>query len=477
MALAHALGMRTPRDFFAVARRRQTYRNLLYLLIAFPLGCFYLIIILSGFGLISGIPLILVLIPFWRRLGAFERELAIWWLHCDIPPFFKPRVAGQSWWERFTASLRDMMTWKALLFLFLKFPLGLASLVVVVVLVGGALDLIGALVIYIIGGATGGAIHSYTVITLAAAMLLGVVVLFLALHIVNGVAWLSGQLARVLLGMSEAEQRVAEAQAQTRAAQTRAAQADQRRRALIVNVSHELRTPIASIRGHVESLLMAEGGAGNAPVDQQAYLRIVAREAERLGTLVDDLLALARADADELRLNLAPTDAGGVVEEAFSALAPLAKRERQVTLVRTIPPDLPPVWADRARLGQVVLNLVRNAITYTPTGGIVALALAQPDAAHLAISVADTGIGIPPEELPHIFERFYRTDASRTRATGGSGLGLAIVHDLVSAMGGAIHVASQVDRGSTFTVTLQVAGPAHFAAMVSPAPAPGSRDA
>lgn len=465
MALSHVLGVRTPRAFFAVARRRQTFRNLLYLLIAFPLGCFYLIVLMTSFSFLFGIPLIIVLIPFWRRLGAFERELAIWWLGIAIPPFFKPRVAGQSWWERFMGSVRDAMTWKSLLFLFLKFPLGLAAFVLVTSLLGGAVNLIGALAVYIIGGTAGGAVHYYTVITLAAAALLGVLVLFLALHILNGVTWFYGQLARSLLGMSMAEQRVAEAQAQTRAAQAQAARADQSRRELIVNVSHELRTPIASIRAHVDSLLMAEDVAVvSPPVDQQAYLAIVARETERLGALVDDLLALARADADELRLDLAPTDAGAVVEEAYRALASLAKGERQVTLVRAVPAGLPRVWADQARLGQVVLNLVRNAITYTPAGGIVSITLAQPDAAHLAISVADTGIGIPPAELAQVFERFYRTDASRSRATGGTGLGLAIVRDLVQAMGGTVAVTSQVDAGSTFVVTLRVAD----AAMVSP---------
>jgi signal transduction histidine kinase len=203
---------------------------------------------------------------------------------------------------------------------------------------------------------------------------------------------------------------------------------------------------------------MAQDMRAMTPDEQQAYLAIVAREAERLGSLVDDLMALARADADELKLTLEAVDAPGVMAEAQSALAPIAKSERQVTLVTHNAPDLPPVWADRARLAQVVLNLARNAILYTPAGGIVSLEVARADQAHLAISVADTGIGIPPDELDHIFERFYRTDASRARASGGFGLGLAIVRDLVQAMGGTVSVTSRVNEGSRFVVTLRIAG-------------------
>ncbi len=187
------------------------------------------------------------------------------------------------------------------------------------------------------------------------------------------------------------------------------------------------------------------------------YLNIVHREALRLGSLVDDLLALARTEASELSLNMAAVEAAEVVEEVYQTLMPLARRERQITIVRSVTAGLPPIMADRQRLVQVLLNLVRNAITYTPDGGIISISLQQVDAAHLALSVSDTGIGIPPEEQERIFERFYRTDASRTRATGGFGLGLAIVRDFVNAMGGTISVESVVGEGSCFRVLLQVA--------------------
>ena len=146
-----------------------------------------------------------------------------------------------------------------------------------------------------------------------------------------------------------------------------------------------------------------------------------------------------------------------MVEEVFASIAPLAKRERQIIVVRDIAPDLPLIVADRQRLGQVLLNLVRNAIAYTPTGGIVSISLRPEGADKVVLSVADTGIGIPQEDLDRIFERFYRTDASRARTSGGFGLGLAIVRDLVRAMGGEIAVTSTVGEGSTFAVTLQAA--------------------
>jgi two-component system phosphate regulon sensor histidine kinase PhoR len=248
-----------------------------------------------------------------------------------------------------------------------------------------------------------------------------------------------------------AEARVLEARAQ--ATEQRV---EQGRRELIVNVSHELRTPIASIRGHVESLLMPEGERP-AETEQAAYLRIIARESERLSALVDDLAVVARAEADELRLELRPTQVGDAIEEVYTALAPLARRERQVTLVRQVAPNLPPVWADRGRLTQVLLNLARNGIAYTPAGGIVSLAAERDGEVWVQIAVADTGIGIAPEELPRVFERFYRTDASRSRASGGFGLGLAIVRDLVQAMGGTLSVESTPGAGSTFRTALRVA--------------------
>src|SRR5262249_43931548 len=146
---------------------------------------------------------------------------------------------------------------------------------------------------------------------------------------------------------------------------------------------------------------------------------------------------------------------GAVVEVVYEALGPLAEHERQVTLVRTIAEDTPLAYADRDRLGQVLLNLVRNAITYTPAGGLVSLDLAAgAEPGTVALTVTDTGIGITEDDLKHVFERFYRSDASRARHTGGIGLGLSIVRDLVRAMGGTVVAERMPVGGSRFRLTL-----------------------
>lgn len=464
--------LRSPRDLLAlgaVVRRRQTYRNLLYLLTAFPLGLMYFIFLVVGLTTSAsllivwvGVPLLFAMALAWWWIGAFERELAMWWLRIDIPPMGRPATGNRISWPRLREFLGNPVTWKSLLFLLAKFPLGLFSFIVAVVLITLSIGLVSAPLVLILAHSQGMPFEAQSLLGALGLALLGILLSIFSLHLMNALAWISGQFARFMLGMSVSEMRVAQARAVAAQAQAHAVRADQSRRELIVNVSHELRTPIASIRGHVDTLLMTaeqSGEVATSPADQRAYLEIVAREAERLGMLVDDLLALARAEADELKLVLGPVNAAGVVAEVFAALAPLAKRERQVTVVRDVAADLPPIWADRSRLVQVLLNLVRNAITYTPAGGIVSITLQRTDAYHLALQVADTGIGIPPEDLPRVFERFYRTDASRARSSGGFGLGLAIVRDLVYAMGGTVSVTSQVGEGSRFTVALRIAPP------------------
>jgi signal transduction histidine kinase len=164
-------------------------------------------------------------------------------------------------------------------------------------------------------------------------------------------------------------------------------------------------------------------------------------------------------ESDELHLNMQPVVAGEAIEEVYQTLMPLAKSQRQVTLVRGSATHLPLVLVDRQRLIQILLNLVRNAITSTPAGGIVSVNLEQADLQHLAVIIEDNGVGISADELEHIFERFYRTDTSRTIASGGFGLGLAIVHDLITAMGGSISVESTKGKGSRFTLLLCIAIP------------------
>ncbi len=464
-----------------VATRRQTYFNLAYLLAAFPLGLFYFVFLVTclsvGVGtVILGVGLVLLIATMLAAWGfaTFERELVMWWLNVRIAPMAAPAPPDISLWQRFVRMLRNSVTWKGLAYLLVEFPFGVFSFACVISLLSAAVSLLVSPVIYLVtlvlnhglsdqfqlrlgfGIVVSGLnVPLFMVVTLALSVL-GFILLIGALYAFNGLAYLWGQFARLMLGMNESARRLAEAQATAARERTRAERADQSRRELIVNVSHELRTPIANISGHVESLLMSEGqSAGDE--NSRRYLEIVAREAERLSSLVDDLLALARADADELKLDVRAISAGDVVEEVYQSLAPLAMRDRQVKVVRSVAPELPPALAGRDRLAQVLLNLVRNAITYTPSGGIVSISLGREDASHLAITVADTGIGIPPEDLARVFDRFYRTDASRTRASGGFGLGLSIARDLVQAMGGSISAASAPGEGSQFRVVLRAA--------------------
>ncbi len=471
-------------SFFGVGRQKQTYLNLLYLLSAFPLGITYFILLITGLSVgvgtlivWIGIPILLFTIIMWQGFASFERVLVRNWLHIPIPFMKDPRLAGMSWTRQFLARLRSPVTWTSLVYLFLEFPFGILSFTLVIGLLSASISLLFGWLAYLIDtmiyNAVGGGYNSYEFfVKINGQIEPGAMVFFLflavlggfatiaSLHVLNGIAYAWGQLARLLLGMRNTALQLAEARAIAVQEHAKAERSEQSRRELIVNVSHELRTPIASIRGHVESLLMAnEEQSANPPAaqGQQGYLEIVQRETERLSALVDDLLSLARAEAGELRLEISPVAAEDVVEELYQTMAPLARRERQVTLTRSSPPDLPLVLADRQRLMQVLLNLVRNAITYTPAGGIVSISLERFNNEQVALIVADTGMGIPPEDLERVFERFYRTDASRARSTGGFGLGLAIVRDLVTAMGGSISAESTVGEGSRFRLLLHVA--------------------
>lgn len=224
-------------------------------------------------------------------------------------------------------------------------------------------------------------------------------------------------------------------------------------RDLVANVSHELRTPVALIRGHLEAL-------ADDPAHLEAYSEIALRETDRLEDLVDDLFQLARVEAQGIEFEQAPFDAAGAVREAVESLAGPAKRDAGITMRAEVigPPTGYTVIGDRERLVQVIQNLLRNAVRHTPEGGII-LSTVQPDPAtgDVLISVRDTGEGIPEEDLERIFERFFRSDKSRSRAGGGAGLGLAIAKQFVEAMGGTIFVESTVGEGTVFTIRLPMA--------------------
>jgi signal transduction histidine kinase len=217
------------------------------------------------------------------------------------------------------------------------------------------------------------------------------------------------------------------------------------RRQMTADIAHELRTPLSIILGYTEAL--SDGKLHGKPAIYDAMYG----EAQLLNHLVDDLRTLSLADAGELTLNRSLIPAGECIERTAASHAELAA-QRGIRLEVQITPDLPLIHADRERVAQVLTNLVSNALRYTPDGGVITLSAATEDN-RVLLRVADTGPGIASEHLPHVFQRFYRADASRP-ANGESGLGLAIAKSLVEAQGGTIGVESVPGQGATFTVAL-----------------------
>jgi two-component system phosphate regulon sensor histidine kinase PhoR len=220
----------------------------------------------------------------------------------------------------------------------------------------------------------------------------------------------------------------------------------------IANVSHELRTPLTAIHGAIETLL--EGALAD-PGDARRFLQVVHRHTERLGRLLDDLTDLSNIELGRVAFKPVAVELADAVD---SVVAIVAARRGGVAVVNEVPPDLPPVRADRDRLAQILLNLVDNAVKYTPAGGRVVVA-AAPRGREVEVTVRDSGVGIPAGDLPRITERFYRVDKARSRALGGTGLGLAIVKHLVAAHGGDLRIESRLGEGTTVSFTLPRGGP------------------
>lgn len=223
-------------------------------------------------------------------------------------------------------------------------------------------------------------------------------------------------------------------------------------RELVANVAHELATPLTAISGYSEALL---DGDVLDPQDKAEFTRVINRESIRLGKLVDQLRHLARLESGAEKMDLEPTALAPLVDDTLAVLQGESEA-RGVALHNAIAPDLVPVLADADRLTQVVLNLTDNALRHTPAGGTVTLT-AQPEGDHVWVTVADTGPGIAPEDLPHVFERFYRADKSRNRASGGTGLGLAIVKGIVEAHGGHVRATNAPDGGARMAFSLRLA--------------------
>ena len=231
---------------------------------------------------------------------------------------------------------------------------------------------------------------------------------------------------------------------------------EQVRTEFVANVSHELRTPLTAIHGYLETLL---DGALEEPENARKFLGIVFRHTERLGRLTDDLTDLSNIELGRISLRLVPTAVAEVADSALAIIAPRAGAG-QVTVEAMLPADLPRVVADRDRLAQILINLVDNAVKYTPKGGRVWLEGRVREPGVVEVSVCDTGTGIPTADLPRLTERFYRVDKTRSRDLGGTGLGLAIVKHLVLVHGGELSIDSELWKGTTVRFTLPAVPPA-----------------
>ncbi|MBL5766731.1 two-component system histidine kinase PnpS [Heyndrickxia sporothermodurans] len=216
----------------------------------------------------------------------------------------------------------------------------------------------------------------------------------------------------------------------------------------VANVSHELKTPITSLKGFAETLL---DGAMYDPEIAKSFLTIIHDESERLHRLITDILHLSKIEQHQLPFHPEPLNVTGVIYETIDTIQEEINK-KQLTI--KLPNQKPVIIdAEKDRLQQIILNLVANAVTYTPDKGTIEIGIVEKDD-QIELTVKDTGIGISKEELPRIFERFYRVDKARSRNSGGTGLGLAIVKHLVESHHGSIQVDSEEGKGTLFTITL-----------------------
>lgn len=228
------------------------------------------------------------------------------------------------------------------------------------------------------------------------------------------------------------------------------------RRDFVSNISHELRTPLASLRAIIETL---QDNANDDPETAAHFLDRAASEVDVLTQMVEELLELSRIESGQVPLRLQATAVADLLLKPLDRLKPQAERGK-IDLILDLPAALPKVLADSERIHQIVTNLLHNAVKFTPEGGKITLQAHQDEAeSAVVISVHDTGIGIPKEDVGRIFERFYKSDRARTRSRGGTGLGLAISRHIVQAHNGRIWVKSKEQKGSSFYFTLPTATP------------------
>lgn len=226
---------------------------------------------------------------------------------------------------------------------------------------------------------------------------------------------------------------------------------DDARREFVANVSHELRTPLTNIRSYTETLLDA---AGDIPLDtEKQFLGVISSESERMARIVTDLLTLSKLDYGRMELRMTRFSLAELLKKVANAMKLTAENSGHEMVVDA-PDSLPDIVADRERIEQVVVNILSNAVKYTPAGGHVRLAACMVGANRVRITVEDDGVGIPAADVPRLFERFYRVDKARSRAAGGTGLGLAIAKEIVEQHEGKIALASEYGKGTTVTIVL-----------------------
>jgi two-component system phosphate regulon sensor histidine kinase PhoR len=233
---------------------------------------------------------------------------------------------------------------------------------------------------------------------------------------------------------------------------TRIKRLETMRKEFVANVSHELRTPLSIIKGYVETLLDPQPPD---PETANQFLQTVQRHSRRLEALIGDLLTISALESQQARLEFQPVSLRSIAQGTIEELSGRAK-QKNIVVELQIPADLPNARADAQRLHQVFFNLLDNAVKYTPVGGRVVIS-ARTLNGEIEVCVADNGVGIAAEHLPHVFERFYRVDKARSRELGGTGLGLSIVKHIVQAHGGKVWAESELEKGSRFYFTVMKA--------------------
>jgi len=220
---------------------------------------------------------------------------------------------------------------------------------------------------------------------------------------------------------------------------------------LLADISHEIRSPLARIQSDAEILIDRD----MEKEERDQHLKAICEEVRNIDQLIDDLSMLTRLEQNQLELKMSPSSLDDVLSQEISKFL-LQMEGKNITVIRNIPKDIPLVLMDSMRIGQVISNLLMNSLRYTPEGGIVEIGLQKKDSM-VEVWVRDTGPGIPQEAIPYIFDRFYRLDKSRSRATGGRGLGLAIARQFIKAHGGEIRAESEIGKGTCITFSLPIA--------------------